>query len=473
MRSALGLALALVGATGGALPAAPQAALPPNILVIYADDLGWGDLGSYGHHSVRTPNLDRLASEGLRLTAYYAPSPLCSPSRASLLTGRIHFRTGIESWIPPDTEMQLGDREITLAELLREQGYQTLMAGKWHLNAGPEQTSQLQPDAHGFDHWLALHAWAVPHMRNPRNFFRNGEPLGEVEGSSGQITTDEVIEWLDRRDPGAPFFAYVPYVEVHSTIANPDRFNAMYADYTRGTPDPFENGLPAPPDNLEARGPGEYWANITWLDHQVGQLLEHLDRQGLRDSTFVFFASDNGPVTSDWRRWWEVNLYGSTGGFRGRKHDLYEGGIRVPGIVRWPGHVAPGSVSDAPVIGYDLLPTVAAMVGAPLPDDRPIDGTDISSLLAGGPLERQQPLFWEFDDDQGFHFALRDGRWKLLATEDLDTVHLYDLIEDPFEIFDRAAEKPALVARLIDVVRRIDADIEADPLRPARVTSDR
>ena len=440
---------------------------PPNVVLILADDLGYGDLGSYGHPTIETPALDRLAREGLRFTSFYAGSPLCSPSRASLLTGRVAFRTGIESWIPPGEDVQLGPREVTLATLLKRGGYRTFMAGKWHLNGGLDVVRHAQPQDHGFDRWLALHAWAIPHQRDPANFFRDGSPAGPMKGFTAQIVTDEALAWLERREPAAPFFLYLPYVEPHGTIASPDRWNARYAAFTRGTPDPFPNEG-RPPDNLEARGPGEYYASVSHLDFEIGRLLEGLDRLGLRDDTLVVFTSDNGPVTTDWRHWWEVNLYGSTGGLRGRKEDLYEGGLRVPAIVRWPGRVEAGGVTDAPAAVYDVLPTLAAVAGVALPADRPIDGEDISPLLRGERFERARPLYWEFDDAQGFRYALRQGRFKLLADRALGRVSLHDLVADRFEVVERAAEAPDVVARLLVELRAIRASVEGDPLRPRR-----
>ncbi len=444
-----------------------QDAGPPNVLLIYADDLGYGDLGTYGHHTIRTPNLDRLASQGMRLTSYYAPAPLCSPSRASLLTGRTHVRTGIETWIPPDTDIQLGRGEVTLAALLRQQGYQTWLSGKWHLNGGLHVSDHLQPNDHGFDRWLALHAWPVPNNRNPENFYLNGRPLGKQEGFSATIAVDHALEWLDERDPERPFFLYLATAEPHSPIASPDRFNRMYGHLTRGSPRPFDNptspDIP-PPTDLEARGPGEYYANITYLDHEIGRVLDRLDRLGLAGNTLVIFTSDNGPVTSDWRNWWEINLYGSTGGFRGRKGDLYEGGIRVPALVRWPGRVAENSVSDAPVSGYDWLPTLASIVGFSLPDDRPYDGEDVSAMLEGRELQRQRPLYWEFPDFNGFRYALRDGNWKLIADESLSRVHLYDLDADRFEVQDFAARRPEVLASMLQRLETIRDSVASDPV---------
>jgi arylsulfatase A-like enzyme len=458
---------ALLALTLAAAPSVTPSPGPPNVVLIVADDLGYGDLASYGHRVLKTPALDRLAGEGIRLTSYYAPSPLCSPSRASLLTGRIHRRTGIESWIPPDTDVQLGPRELTIATLLKQRGYRTAVFGKWHLNGGLDVRRHTQPQDHGFDEWLTLHAWAEPHHRDPTNFFRNGRPVGEIKGYAARIVVDEAMRWLETDRAAAPFLLYLPLVEPHSTIASPAEWNALYAAYTDGRPDPFPNENRYP-DNLAARGPGEYYASISHLDHEVGRLLERLDALGLRESSLVIFTSDNGPVTTDWRHWWEVNLYGSTGGFRGRKADLYDGGTRVPFIARWPGQIPAGRVSDVPVIGYDLLPTLAAITGFRMPDDRPIDGEDVSAVLRGGGLTRRQPLYWEFADDQGFRFALRDGDFKLLADAALARVRLYDLRRDRFEVDDRAAREKARVEELLAIVRRIHASVESDPLRPAR-----
>jgi arylsulfatase A-like enzyme len=447
-----------------AAPASAPAARPPNIVLIVADDLGYGDLGSQGHHTIKTPALDRLAREGLRFTSYYAASPLCSPSRAAMLTGRTPFRAGIESWIPEGSDVQLGPREVTLATLLKRRGYATFLSGKWHLNGGLGAPRHTQPQDHGFDHSLAFHAFTVPSHANPENFFRDGRPVGRLEGHAAQIVVDEAISWLDRQSAGTPFFLYLAFAEPHGTVASPEFFNSLYSAFTRGRPEPIVNGGASA--NLAARGPGEYYANVTHLDFQVGRFLERLDRLGFRDDTLVVFTSDNGPVTEDWRHWYEVNLYGSTGGLRGRKADLYEGGIRVPAIVRWPGHVAPGRETDAPVIGYDLMPTLAAVAGATLPTDRAIDGEDASALLRGAPFARRKPLYWEFEDDQGFHYALRDGHLKLIADRTFAKRRLYDLARDRFEVEDRAAQEPREVERLLARLRAMAADVAADPLRP-------
>ncbi len=470
--------LTLAALAVAAAAAAPAAGAPPNIVLIYADDLGYGDLGSYGHHTIRTPHLDRLAREGLRFTDYYAPSPLCSPARAGLLTGRTPFRTGIRSWIPTGTPAHLEAGEVTVATLLQGIGYETFLGGKWHLNAGLDRAEQTQPEDHGFDHWLAMHAFPIPHNRNPVNFFRNGEPLGEVEGYTAQIVVDESIAWLEgRADRGGgkdPFFMFLAMIEPHSTHANPAEYNAMYAQLTDGEPRPIVNGLPEPPvELLETRGPGEYYANVTYMDAQIGRFLAALEAAGLRESTVVIFASDNGPVTTEWRNWWEVNLYGSTGGLRGRKGDLWEGGIRQPAIIRWPGVTEPGTVSDAIVSGYDLLPTLASIAGFEVPADRPIDGEDFSATLRGRRFERARPLYWEFDSVGGHHFALRDGDWKLLADEGLTRLQLYNLRRDRHELIDFAAKEPEVLAAMVGKLRGHAESVRRDPLQPDWVQTNR
>lgn len=439
----------------------------PNILLMYVDDLGYGDVAAYGHPIIETPNIDRLAAQGLKMTSFYAPSPLCSPSRAALLTGRTPYRTGIKSWIPQDTKAYLSEREVTMATWLKGVGYQTAIVGKWHLNGGLDRTDQAQPGDHGFDHSYVLHAFPLPHQENPTNFYANGKPLGEVEGFTAQIVVDETMRWLETRDMNAPFFLYVPFIEPHGTIHSPEQFLEKYKLYTDGEPIPVVNGQTDYPQGVEARGPGEYYANVSHLDNQVGRLLDYLDENELADNTLVMFLSDNGPVTTDWRAWWEVNLYGNTGGFRGRKADLYEGGIRVPGIVRYPGLVEAGSVSDEPVSGYDIFPTVTSVLGLDMPHGRAIDGVDVSMIFDGQPVSRDKPLFWAFPAAKGgpHYGVLKDG-WKLLADTDAQPMALYNLGQDRYELNDLKTAFPEKTKELHTAMLAYIDDVASDPLRP-------
>lgn len=443
-----------------------QAATQPNILLIYVDDLGYGDLGSYGHPVIKTPNIDALANGGLRLTNYYAPSALCSPSRAGLLTGRYPYRSGIKSWIPEGSDNYLHDEEITLAEILKSVGYATAHIGKWHLNSDLGSDTEPQPTDQGFDYFYGHNAFQIPTNHNPTNIFRNRVSLGMQNGYTADLYADESIEWIKNRDQDKPFFLYLSMAEPHTTFENPAEYNQMYSDFTEGTIVPIESGGPVPPkDRLVPRGPGEYYANITYMDSQLGRVLQALDDLGLEDDTVVVFASDNGPVTSAWLQWYETNAYGSTGGFRGRKHFLYEGGIKVPAIIRYPGVTRPGSSSDELVLGTDIFTTLVKIGGGEIPQDRPIDGIDIGPMLGGGSLP-DRAVFWSLSSHGELEFAVRHGSWKLLFDRDHVPRELYDLAEDPLEFFNLLGENAAIVRQLSKFFTDMLTSIENDPLRP-------
>ena len=443
-----------------------EAATQPNILLVYVDDLGFGDLGSYGHPVLQTPNIDALASDGLKLTSYYAPSALCSPSRAGLLTGRHPYRTGIKSWIPHNSGVYLRDEEITLAEVLKEAGYATAHIGKWHLNSDLGSATEPQPTDQGFDYYYGHNAFQIPTNKNPTNIFRNKTALPMQEGYTADLYADEAISWLQRRDDDRPFFLYLSMAEPHTSIENPPEYNRMYAQFSNQEVVAIANGSPDPPKAaLVARGPGEYYANITYMDAQLGRVLDWLGENGLEENTVVVFASDNGPVTSRWINWWEVNAYGSTGGFRGRKHFLYEGGIRVPTIIRYPGVTEADSVSDAAVVGMDLFVTLANIGQGKIPDDRAIDGIDIQPIFHGGELPTRA-LFWALDSVSELEFAVRNGPWKLFLDKNRQPRELYNLAEDPMEFFNLIAEEESRSANLAREALTFLSSIENDPLRP-------
>jgi len=442
------------------------AATQPNILLIYADDLGYGDLASFGHPVLQTPNLDALAAEGLTFTNYYAPSALCSPSRAGLLTGRYPYRSGIKSWIPQDSGVYLRDEEITLAEVLKSAGYRTAIMGKWHLNSDLGSRSEPQPSDQGFDAFYGHNAFQIPTNRNPTNIYRDNVALGMQKGYTADLYVNEAIGWLEEQDSGQPFFLYLSMAEPHTSIENPPQYNQMYAEFSNGEVVAIPNGGKIPPkEQLIPRGPGEYYANITYMDAQIGRLLAWLEANDLKDDTIVVFASDNGPVTENWINWWEVNAYGSTGGFRGRKHFLHEGGIKVPAIIRYPGVTQPGSSSDAVVVGTDLFVTLATLGGGQVPQDRPIDGIDISTTFSGGRLA-SRALFWALDAASELEFAVREGDWKLLLDRQHQPRELYNLGEDPLEFFNLLQQEAGRVAELKAIFEATWSSIEEDPLRP-------
>jgi arylsulfatase A len=447
---------------GGVMFGAAAGMARPNFVLIVADDLGYGDLGCYGHPEIRTPNLDRLAREGLKLTNCYSAAANCSPARAGLMTGRTPYRVGIYNQLAFLTPMHLRTTEVTIARLLQQAGYSTAQTGKWHLNGFFNLPGQPQPGEHGFDHWYAVQNNALPNHRTPYNFVRNGIPVGPIEGYSGPIVAEEAVNWLTGgRDRSKPFFLYVAFNEPHEPIATDPRYAAEYQ--ARHPDDPSRVA---------------YYGNVTQMDASIGRILHALESQGLAADTLVWFTSDNGPARTRW------HAAGSTGGFREYKGHLYEGGIRVPGIVRWPGRIAPGTIADAVVSGVDVLPTLCAATGTPAPADRVLDGVSIVSVLQGRPESRPRTLYWEYVYAQSRpQVAIRQGRWKLLAALDgprpkpaeysaadgelirhgrLTAFELYDLEADPAESRDLATAQPEKLAELRGEMERIHAGVSAE-----------
>lgn len=437
----------------------------PNMLVILCDDLGYGDLACYGHRRIQTPNVDRFAREGLMLTDCYAAAPNCSPSRTGLMTGRTPTRVGISNWIPYGCPMHVKRSEITVATLLRNAGYQTCHVGKWHLNGKFNSPEQPQPWDHGFDHWFATQNNALPNHRNPVNFVRNGRPVGPLKGYAAELVADEAIDWLTQhRRSSQPFFMFVCFHEPHEPIASEERFTRLY---------------PSDDPSLSA-----HHGNVTQMDHAFGRLMDTLDELNLREDTFVLFTSDNGPAIT------AIHPHGSTGGLREKKGHVFEGGIRVPGIIRWPGKVAAGTTSDQPVSGVDVLPTLCELAGVQPPQDRVLDGTSIVPLLAGQPVKREKPLYWQFlRASDAYKVALRDGPWKLVAqltaadlgrggsleagdakvlkTAGLQKFELYDLTNDRAESQNVASQHPDVFQRLkqtlIDLHREVSEEAPTWP----------
>ncbi len=416
-----------------------------NFVVILCDDLGYGDLGCFGHPHIKTPNLDKLAGEGVRLTDCYAGAPVCSPSRAGLLTGRIPNRLGIYDWIPQGSPMHLRASEITVATLLKKAGYQTCHSGKWHCNGKFNSPDQPQPGDHGFDHWFSTQNNANPTHKDPTNFVRNGKRVGPLEGYSSQIIVDEALNWLGTRDKSKPFLLMVWLHSPHETIATAEAFVDQYTKVATNTEQ------------------AEYFGNVTQLDQEIGRLLKSLDDGGLRDNTLVYFSSDNGPETLH-RYKGSERSHGSPGPLRGMKLHVYEGGIRVPGIIRWPGHTKAGQVSNEPVASYDLLPTFCAIAGVTPPADRTLDGASLLPMLDGKPVARTKPLYWQYDRAIGGanRVAMREGDWKLLANEDLSKFELYNLRTDQSEKDDRAQAEPARLADMSAKLKKLHAEIKAE-----------
>lgn len=457
----------------------------PNLVIILADDLGYGDLGAYGHQIVKTPNIDKLAQEGVKFTDYYAPAPLCSPSRAGLLTGRMPFRTGIRSWIPEGKNVALGRNELTIANLLKQQGYDTAIMGKLHLNAGGDRTDQPQAKDMGFDYRLVNTAGFVSDstldnakerprygMVYPTGFTRNEKPIGRAKTFSGELVSSEVVNWLDKKKDNNPFFLYVAFTEVHSPLASPKKYLDMYAPYisayARQHPDLFYGDWADKP----WRGAGEYYANISYMDAQVGKVLDKIKAMGEEDNTIVIFTSDNGPVTREARKVYELNLAGETDGLRGRKDNLWEGGIRVPAIIKYGHHIPQGMVSETPMSGLDWMPTLAQMMNFPLPKDRTYDGQSIVPVLEKQAFKREKPLIFgidmPFQDDPTDEWAIRDGDWKMIIDREGKAKYLYNLKQDRAETLNQIGKQPEIEQLMFAEFLKYKNDIDNDSLMKAR-----
>lgn len=458
------LAFLLCAAFSHGTPAAESAR--PNIVLVLADDLGYGDLACFGAKDVRTPHLDKFASEGLRFTSCYSGHANCSPSRTALMTGRTPTRVGVRNWIPQDSPVHVRRSEITVATLLKRAGYATCQVGKWHMNGEFNQPTQPQPGDHGFEHWFSTQNNALPNHRNPDNFVRNGKPVGKQQGYSAHLVVDEATRWLTQeRDKAKPFFLYVCFHEPHEPIASDDKYSKLY---------------PSDDPSYSA-----HHGNITQMDDAFGRLMRTLDEHNLRNNTFVLFTSDNGPAIT------AQHPHGSAGPLRDKKGSLWEGGIRVPGLLRWPGHTKPASVSDEPICGVDFLPTVCAITGLEPPRDRTLDGASILPTLSDGVLKRTTPLYWHFNRAAGEpKVAMRVGDWKILASLDkppaargndlteqeernfkeakLDKFRLYNLSDDIAETRDLAQQEPAKLAELKTLLERKYLEVRAEsPTWPA------
>lgn len=427
------------------LSAAAFAAEParPNVVIFLADDLGYGDLACYGNQIIKTPNLDEFATQGLRLTQCYAGCPVCSPSRSAILTGRTPYRNGVFTWIPAGSEIHLRTSEITLPKLLKQAGYTTCHVGKWHLNGKFNSPEQPQPNDHGYDWWLATQNNAAPNHKNPTNFARNGKALGTMEGFSGQLVVNEAIHWLKKeRDASKPFFLSVCTHETHLPIETAPKFRRLYPDFEQNDADR-----------------AQHHGNVSQLDHVFGTLMNALDDLKLTRNTMVFFTADNGPEGNGLKG----RTRGSTGGLRGRKRDVYEGGIRVAGMIRWPGHIAKGSTSDQPVIGSDLFPTALAVAGVEPPKDRVIDGTSLMPLFEGKKIERKVPMYWRYHDARGGpKIAMRVGDWKILTNLEWSNFEMYNLKDDPKETNNLATKESQKFAEMKAAFVKLNAEIEKE-----------
>lgn len=434
------------------------AARQPNVVIIFADDLGYGDLGCYGHPTIRTPHLDRMASEGIRFTQFYSAAEVCTPSRAALMTGRYPVRSGMAHnqfrVLRAVSTGGLPQGELTMAESLKSVGYRTGIIGKWHLGVWANDRPEHHPLNHGFDfHFGLMHSNDMNPSPKPKPKKANaqveqdpewwdaalyrGRELLVPRTDQTQLTrryAEEAAKFIGE-SKDRPFFLYMPHTFPHTPLFASDRF--------------------------KGRSPrGIYGDVLAELDWSVGEVLKALNDTGVADNTLVFFTSDNGPWT-----WMGAETGGSAGLLRDGKGSTWEGGMRVPGIAWWPGRIRP-AVSDAVLTTMDLLPTVAKLAGAELPKDRPYDGKDASPVLfEGRGIERDVFCYYRGET----LFAARLGDWKAhFITQGSygdpkpvkhDRPLLYNLAVDPSEAHEISADHPDVVARLQAAVERHRATI--------------
>jgi arylsulfatase A-like enzyme len=421
----------------------------PNVIIIFTDDQGYQDVGCFGSPNIRTPNLDRMAAEGMRFTDFYVAASVCSPSRAALMTGCYPPRVGITKVLFPGDNIGLNSKEVTIADVLKARGYATACIGKWHLGHLPE----FLPTSNGFDYYFGIpysndmdgvkdenknldrswrekdfSPWNVPLMRDEQIVERPADQTTLIERY-----TYEALRFI-RENKDDPFFLYLPHTMPHVPLFVSDEF---YVD------DPKQ----------------AYRATIEQIDWSVGQVLDTLKKVGVDKNTLVIFTSDNGPWLS------KKHHGGSALPLRDGKFSTYEGGMREPCIMRWPGQIPAGSVCREVAATIDLLPTIAKLAGGQAPTDRAIDGSDIWPLMAAqSGAESPHEAYYYY---RGTRLeAIRSGKWKLVRKKE---TALYDLRADISEEHNLADEHPEVVARLAAAMERFDKDLKANARPPGEV----
>ncbi len=463
----LGLAGALVLPASAAQPAGPGRR--PNIIFILADDLGYGDLGCYGQAKIKTSNLDQLAAAGMRFTQFYAGSTVCAPSRCALMTG---LHTG-HALIRGNAKVALRPEDLTVAEVLKRSGYRTCLVGKWGL--GDEGTTGV-PQKKGFDQFLGYLDQTHAHDYYTDYLWRHDPPTDAKQGYDGRVIfpenqggkkglyaddlfTTAALSFIrinkpERLNHYRPFFLYLAYTIPHANNEEGRRTgNGMEVPSDAPYSD---QGWPPPEKNKAAM--------ITRMDADVGRLMEELKKLKIEDNTVVFFSSDNGPHKEGGV---DPKFFHSSGPLRGLKRDLYEGGIRVPLIARWPRKIKAGAVSDQPWAFWDFLPAAAEIAETKLSEREKLDGLSLLPTLLGQPqTNRHEFFYWEFHE-RGFQQAVRMGDWKAVRPAVGAPLELYNLQVDPGEKDNVAAKSPQVVARIEDYLKTARTESEHWPIKAA------
>ena len=428
----------------------------PNIVFVFIDDMGYGDLSCTGNKDVQTVNIDRLAEQGIRFTNFYVGSPICSPSRVTITTGQYPRRHRISSYLASrkrnrDRKMAdfLDPKAPSIARAFKGAGYATAHFGKWHMGGGRDVGDAPLPQAYGFDESLVsfegLGDRVLPTGHKQSQKLGRGMITFAPKHKLTEIYVDRSIDFIRRNRDGS-FYLHLWLNDVHDAHRpNPE----MLAKYERFKANPYVQ---------------KFYGVLDEMDRQIGRLIDEIDRLGLKEKTLIALTSDNG--ATDWSRYYREGFAppGSSGPFRGRKWSLYEGGIRMPFIARWPGRVPEGAVNTRTVwSAVDLFPTFTSLASVPLPEGVVFDGFDMSPALRGRGQDREIPIFWEYGsfaptlppgkaEFKSPTLAIRDGRWKLLINPDGSRAELYDLEEDPAETKNRALEKSKLTRKLSTLV---------------------
>jgi arylsulfatase A-like enzyme len=422
----------------------------PNILLILADDLGYGNLGCYGAKEVKTPNLDRMAAEGMRFSQAYAGSTVCAPSRCCLMTGYHtgHARTRGNRY--PD--LPLRPEDITVTEILKNAGYRTGLFGKWSLG---QLGSTGYPTKKGFEEWFGFFSQTHAHNYYPEHLL-DGETAYLCRGNFGarkeeyahDLFTQRGLDFIGRNDE-RPWFLKLAYTIPHAN-------NEMGRDTGNGMEVPHFGEYADKPWPVQEKG---FAAMVSRMDADVGRILDKLKETGQDANTLILFSSDNGPHREGGH---DPDFFRDSGPLRGIKRDLYEGGIRVPTIARWPARIKPGQVSDHAWAFWDFLPTAAEIAGQPTPAG--IDGISFLAALTGGQQRKHEYLYWEFHE-RGFKQAVRMGDWKAVRLSRSRPIELYNLAEDLGETRDVAAKNPGVVKKMEELFAAARSESEFWPVK--------
>jgi len=428
-----------------------------NIIFILADDLGYGDVGFNGQKLIKTPNLDRLAQDGIILSQFYAGTAVCAPSRCSLMTGKHTGHTVIRDnlGVEPEGQYPISENEITTAEILKKAGYTTGAFGKWGLGF---VGSEGDPNNQGFDTFFGYNCQSLAHRYYPDHLWNNNEKVPLKGNGALQYNKEyapdliqrEALTFIDKNKQ-EPFFLYLAYILPHAELLVPEDsiFDYYKEKFTEKPFKGFDYGKDAKPTGYASQNypHAAYAAMVTRLDLYVGQITEKLKELGLEENTLIIFTSDNGPHVEGGG---DPEFFNSAGGFRGIKRDLYEGGIRVPFAAKWPKVIQPGQQSDFIGAFWDILPTFSEIAGIKNPDT--IDGISFLNTLKGNKNQKKHDyLYWEFHKEGGKQ-AVRYGNWKgirlNLLKDKKEPIALYDLSSDPQEKQDVSSKHPEIIKKI-------------------------